>query len=305
MSAKRKVIWFFALILLAVSISEASGGATFSMPGSVLLFGGAEANLQVISPDHSELLSLPLGTALRPLAVASLGLGGVVSWGFPVANDTGTMWKVRCAVGVYSTSDKKWRTYGNFSQIYATSISRDGSKVAFIADEGDNNTRGLLLLNTSDGQITKVAKTVAVTVSWSPEGRELVLGTPGGDTAPQMKIFDLNSRSTRELAEGNWPSWSPSGDLIAYFDHSNEILRLVHPDGTGNRALKNIGGSLLTYRTFGGGPVWSPDQKKLLLNEYDGEGNFIGVMQIEIANGRTAQLSKGGANVLSWVAQKN
>jgi Tol biopolymer transport system component len=183
---------------------------------------------------------------------------------------------------VYSTSDQKWRTYGDFSQIHATAISGDGSTVASIADEADSDTRGLLLLDVGNGQITKVAKIVAVTVSWSPDGRELVLGTPGGDIPPQIKIFDINSRSTRELAEGNWPSWSPSGDWIAYFDHSNEKVHLVHPDGTGNRILKNVGGSLLAYRAFGGEPVWSPDEKKLLLNEYKGEGNFIGVVLLDI-----------------------
>jgi dipeptidyl aminopeptidase/acylaminoacyl peptidase len=305
MLAKRNVVWFFALSMIAVSISKAERSEFFSMPGSVLLFSGSEANLKLISPDHSESLDIPPGPANRPLAVASLGPGGrVVSWGFPVAKDAAKRWKVRCAVGVYSTSDQKWRTYGDFSQIHATAISGDGSTVAFIADEADSDTRGLLLLDVGNGQITEVAKTVAVTISWSPDGRDLVLGTPGGDIPPQIKIFDINSRSTRELAEGNWPSWSPSGDWIAYFDHSNEKVHLVHPDGTGNRILKNVGDSLLAYRTFGGEPVWSPDEKKLLLNEYKDEGNFIGVLLLDIDTGHMTRLSKDGANVLAWVAQK-
>src|ERR1700731_3930633 len=120
--------------MLAVLSAKAEGSGVFSMPGSVLLFSGTDANLKLISPDHSESLNIPPGTANRPLAVASLGLGGsVVSWGFPVAKDAAKRWKVRCAVGVYSTSDQKWRTYGDFSQIHATAISGDGSTVAFIA----------------------------------------------------------------------------------------------------------------------------------------------------------------------------
>jgi dipeptidyl aminopeptidase/acylaminoacyl peptidase len=292
--------------MLAASNSEADRRGIFSMPDSVLLFANTDASLRLISPVHSESLNIPPGTANRPLAVASLALGGgVVSWGFPVANDPSKRWKVRCAVGLYSTTNQKWRTYGDFSQVHATAISADGSKVAFLADEGDGDTRGLFLLDVGNGQINKVAKTIAVTVGWSPDGRELVLGTPGGDTAPQIKIFDINSHRLRELVEGNWPSWSPSGDWIAYFDHSNEGVHLVRPDGTGNRILKNVGKSLLAYRAFGGAPVWSPDEKKLLLNEYRGEGNFIGVMLLNIDTGQMTRLSKDGANVLGWVAQKN
>src|SRR5580692_1334745 len=136
MLTKQSVVWFFALSLLAVSTSNAEGSGVFSMPGSVLLFGSTDANLKLISPDHSESLSIPPGTANRPLAVASIGLGGrIVSWGFPVSNDPGKRWEVRCAVGVYLTSEHKWRTFGDFSQIQATAISQDGSKVAFIGDE--------------------------------------------------------------------------------------------------------------------------------------------------------------------------
>jgi Tol biopolymer transport system component len=80
---------------------------------------------------------------------------------------------------------------------------------------------------------------------------------------------------------------------------------LVHPDGAGNRILKNVGGSLLAYRAFGGEPVWSPDEKKLLLNEYKGDWNFIGVVLLDIDTGHTTRLSRNGANVLAWVAQKN
>jgi hypothetical protein len=211
------------------------------MPDSVLLFANTDASLRLISPAHSESLNIPPSTANRPLAVASLALGdGDVSWGFPVANDPSKRWKVRCAVGLYSTSDQKWRTYGDFSQVHATAISAAGSKVAFLADEGNGDTRRLFLLDVGNGQTNKVAKTIAVTGGWSPDRRELVLGNPGGDTAPQIKIFDINSHRLRELVEGKWPSWSPSGDWIAYFDHSNEGVHLVRPDGTGNRILKNV-----------------------------------------------------------------
>lgn len=292
--------------MAAASILYAGGSGVFSMPSSFLLFSGDnKASLKLVSPGHSESINLPPGASSRPLAVASLGLGGgVVSWGFPVASDPSKRWKVRCAVGVYSTSERKWRTYGDFSQIHATAISGDGSKVAFIANETDSETRELLILDVGNGQITKLAKVMTVSVSWSPDGNQLAFGTPGGDTAPEIKIFDIKSRSVHELVKGNWPAWSPLGDWIAYFDPSNESVRLIRPDGTANRILKNIGRSLIAYRSFGGAPVWSPDEKKLLLNEYKGEGNSLDVVLLDINTGRMKRLSKNGANVLGWTTQK-
>jgi Tol biopolymer transport system component len=213
--------------------------------------------------------------------------------------------RVRCAVGVYSVAEKRWRTYGDFSQIHATAMSKDGSKVAFIADETDSESRGLFLLELGSGQITKLEKATVVTVGWSPDGRKLVLGLPGSDAAPRIMIFDINSHSMRELVEGDWPSWSPSGDWIAYLDHAEQRLCLVRPDGTGNRILKNVGSAILTYRMFGLEPVWSPDGKKLLLNEFKDEGTFTGVMLLDIETTRMTRLSHGGPNVVGWVAKKD
>ena len=118
-------------------------------------------------------------------------------------------------------------------------------------------------------------------------------------------IFDIDSHSMHKLVEGDWPAWSPSGDWIAYFDHNEQRLRLVHPDGSGNRILKNVGSALGTYRMFGLEPVWSPDGKKLLLNGYKDEGTFTGVLSLDIETTRITQLSHGGPNVVGWVAQKN
>jgi Tol biopolymer transport system component len=304
MNAKNVVVHAFALILLAVSFSQAEGSGTFSMPNSILLFNSTDSTLKLVAPDHLDTLTVPAGNRNRPLAVASLGLGArTVSWGFPVADDPSKTWKVRCAIGVYSLSEKKWRTYGNFSQIHATTILADGSKVAFIADETDSNSRELLLLDTATGKITELAHVAAVLVSWSPDGEKLAIQTPGGDKPAEIAIFDIGSRSTHKLVKGEWPAWSPSGDWIAYFDHSNERVRLIRPDGTGNHLVKDVHGHVLGYRSFGGQPVWSPDGKELLLNEYKGDLNSLDVMLLDVNTHRMTRLSKDGEEVIGWATQ--
>jgi Tol biopolymer transport system component len=51
--------------------------------------------------------------------------------------------------------------------------------------------------------------------------------------------------------------------------------------------------------------VWSPDGKKLLLNEYKGDwDSSLDVMMVDINTGRTTQLSKNGEEVIGWTTQQ-
>jgi hypothetical protein len=301
MFARHCAICAFVFLFCAVSIVRPKDNETFSMPSSVLLFGGSGEGLTLISPNQSETLRFPPNVPNRPVAIASIGPGGrLVSWGFPIKSDPGKRWKVQCAVGLYSISDKSWHTYGDFSEILATAISNDGSIVAFIAEETDSDSRQLFLLDVISGHITRLANTSATSVGWSPDRSKLVLGTPGGSVSSVIEIFDIASRSVHRLAEGISAAWAPSGDWITFFDHSNERLRLIHPDGADNHILRNVGGHIFGYRFFGGQPVWSPDGKELLLNEYKGEGETSDVVLLNIETGRMIRKSLNGLDVLGW-----
>lgn len=158
----------------------------------------------------------------------------------------------------------------------------------------------MLLLDVSTGQITKLAKILAVSVSWSSDGKRLVLGIPGGDVDPEIEIFDIDSRMMQELVKGEYPSWSPSGDWIAYVDRSKEKVHLVHPDGTDDHVVKDVGGRVFGYRYFGLLPAWSPDSTKLLLNEYKGDGDAQDVVLLDIKKGEMTTKSHNGDPVLGW-----
>src|SRR5439155_12451333 len=110
-------------------------------------------------------------------------------------------------------TEKQWRTYGDFSQVHTTTISRDGSKVAFTADISDSGSRELLLLDVRSGEITKLAKTGAVSTTWSPDGRNVAIDTMSSK-GPKIVIYDVDSGTLRERFDGSYPAWSPTGEWI-------------------------------------------------------------------------------------------
>jgi len=279
---------------------------TFSLRDSMLLFDEAW-DVVIVSPAISE--TIPLRTTLRsgPPALPSISANGAfISSGFAVADDERKRWKVRCAVAVYSRSDKLWRTYGDFHQVHATAISPDGSQVAFLADDGElhRETRELLLLRLSTGQITKLATITGVSLSWSPNAQKLAIGLPGGTHAPQIKILDIHSGDMKELVEGLLPAWSPSGQWIAYVDPTERKIHLVHPDGTADRVVSNVSGHFFEGETtFGLSLVWSPDETQLLANRYKGANlDSRDVVSIDIKTGRLSLKLHNGDPIFGWIS---
>jgi Tol biopolymer transport system component len=237
-----------------------------------------------------------------PNAFSSIGRdGNLVASGFPVANDQGRRWKVRCALALYSRVDKKWRTYGEFAQVLTTAISPEASQIAFIAEEKDSESRWIQVLDADTGHITKLRRIVANSISWSPDGKRLAVDIPY-ENSPRIAVYDIGADHLRELEDGNSPSWSPTGDWIAYVDSSKQKIALVHPDGTGNRVVVDVSGHFWGYRYFGLKPIWAPDGKKLLLNEYKGDGDSQDVLMLDLSSGKTARMSRNGLPILGWAS---
>lgn len=293
----------YITFFLFVALTAHAQGDTFPMPDSVLLFARYDQGLVLVTPENSFAIHTPSGASrTRPVGIASLGqTGRLVSSGFPVADDPSKRWGVRCAIGVYSVAEEKWRTFGDYNAVITTTVSPDGSAVAFYAEETTGNSRALFLLDVNSGQITKLGKDVGPPGNWSADGKKLALHISYAK-APRIAVYDIASGSLRELGEGIFPAWSPFGEWIAYIDASGQRVRLVHPDGTGDRVIKDVHNRVFGYRYFGLAPVWSPDSTRLLLNEYKGDGDYQDVVMLDIKTGKITKKSTNGLPVTGWAS---
>ena len=137
------------------------------------------------------------------------------------------------------------------------------------------------------------------TVQVSPDGRSLLFDrVAGGDV--DIYLMEIESRRTQRLLEGpandRLPTWSPSGDSIAFVSdrEGSEGIWIASSDGSGSRRV----GSLDARATSP--PVWSPDGTKLAFSTLDrtrpgnvSYGRGV-VLMLDLASGGAEELTAEG-----------
>src|SRR5262245_63302780 len=105
----------------------------------------------------------------------------------------------------------------------------DGRRIAFFGEAGfaiaapNGTTRPL----SRGGQIDD---NISPGGSWSPDGRTIVV-----PAERSLWLVDVAGARARELRrEGEQPSFSPNGKLVAFYGHG---LRVMNRDGSGGRRL--------------------------------------------------------------------
>jgi Tol biopolymer transport system component len=157
--------------------------------------------------------------------------------------------------------------------------SPDGRRLAFAGTRtGDTE----LFVRDETGTVTQLTHSPGVDrfPAWSPDGRRIAFSTVRrGTGASEIYSVDASSGSdlTRVTTNDTTPSpnpniprpgdlapaWSPDGSLVAYarVGSAGSGIRIVHPDGSGDRRLTSTGG--VTSTEVDRTPAWSPDGRRL------------------------------------------
>ena len=70
------------------------------------------------------------------------------------------------------------------------------------------------------------------------------------------------------------------------------------------KVVKKLRQGLFSYRRFGwGGPVWSPDSRRLLLNEMKAGGPSLDTVLLDLESGRATTMAKNGWPIFGWAAR--
>lgn len=145
--------------------------------------------------------------------------------------------------------------------------------------------------------------------NWSPDGSHLTfakLRSEGGYRNAQIAIVDTSGRSTRIIATGYSPVWSPDGQWIAFLEedpkaHFDETIHLIRPDGSGERVVFVNREHDSYSRGFGPIPeglpreplVWSPDGTALAFSRIYHNGTSV--WRLDLASGKVSPVTVPGA----------
>jgi Tol biopolymer transport system component len=185
-------------------------------------------------------------------------------------------------------------TPDGFPEIRSYEISGDGSEVAIVAGVMDIPS---LFIAKSDGSGIRRIETGTVVwgATFRPTGTDILFVGPHGTDGSYGGIYliDADGTNMRTLVEPRVDAnvegdarWSPDGTRIAYARWEPSVMRkdlrvhVMSADGTNDHIVGHADGSWwesgilsdAALYPWAGGPAWSPDGTKLLIERNPGTG---------------------------------
>jgi len=319
-----KRIWverlaIFAVIAGCVLFFTSSVGASKDnlprMPGAALLVGHFPDGLAVTVGDQTTQIDAGGGWEVLP----SISADGRVVASARMVPSRFAEDKLTFLVGTYSLADNEWTEYKELViKGGSVAISPDGSKLACSKMAEGDALLHILDLKTGKIWVGPEMTKDAAFLSWAPDGRRIVFskelqaepdGTPSS-LLPGIYVLNIEDGRVSRIAAGTAPSWSPSGEWIAFSDYSvfqhgkyaDTAFRLsmIHPDGTGSVALLQRNKDLMLP------PIWSPDSKGFLIQQpqEDEVNPKVNVYMLDVATLNLTAKFRNTPEIYGWATAR-
>jgi len=278
------------------------------LPGAELLVAGYAPERHLLTTEDR---TVKLPDSLSEAFVSISADGRIVGCVRPVPGSPSH--DQRRIISTYSVKDGRLTDHLEITGFWGSAtISPDGEKMAYVTSDSPPDHFGvhlslrLLDFKTGKVQVFSDASGNAGEISWSPDGRRIVVdmeshgdhGVNDRSEIRTIRIVDIETGTVSEIGVGGTPSWSPSGDWIAYVgyvptgradsqpwsSHAGRYyatgafeLRLMSPDGTHSRRLMRLhSGPNLK-------PIWSPDTQTLLFQVMDPDTGTVDIYIVDVA----------------------
>jgi Tol biopolymer transport system component len=197
--------------------------------------------------------------------------------------------------------------------VWGISWSPQGNRLAVVADQSPNRVHNLYIVDKLSGTATQLSQDsleiegVRYTVSdhappsWNHEGTQLAVELRSEQSkkseARVIVLWDLVARNFRKIANGINPAWSPTQDLIAFYDSDSRICFTIKSDGSDRKLLFSVEPKAAPLFFS---PVWSPDGTKILFHQWVDADVITDLYQFDLQKRKAKHLARSELQVVNW-----